>query len=74
MPRPVVMGDIGAWLRTALDSERREVADKAFDFIATHAERLKHDEKVRAWLANYERGDASESCDDAAAGERDRQK
>jgi hypothetical protein len=65
MPRPVVMGDIGAWLRTALDSERRQVADKAFDFIATPVERLKHDEKVRAWLDQYERGDASEPRDDA---------
>jgi hypothetical protein len=64
MPRPVVMGDIGAWLRTALDSERREVADKAFNFIVTPVERLKHEEKVRAWLDQYERGDASEPCAD----------
>ena len=69
MPRPVVMGDIGAWLRTALDSERRQVADKAFDFIVWNAEKLKHNDKVVEWLAEYERGDASEPCDDATTGD-----
>jgi hypothetical protein len=66
MPRPVVLGDIGAWLKTALDSERREVADRAFDVIVTPGEKLRHDQKVRAWIDEYERDNPDhEPIDDA---------
>jgi hypothetical protein len=66
-PRPVTSVDIGVWLRMALDSQRREVADKAFDFIVSNAEKLKHDEKVRAWLDEYERATPDHEPNDDAA-------
>jgi hypothetical protein len=57
-PVPITYRDILAWLATEPDSERRRLSDDAFDFIVSAEERLKHDEKVRAWLAKHERGDA----------------
>ena len=35
--------DVVAWLTTALDLERRKVADSAFHSIASADERLRHD-------------------------------
>jgi hypothetical protein len=43
-----------ARLATALDSERRQVADAAFNVLRSNDERLRHDEVVRAWIDEYE--------------------
>ena len=49
------LDDILAWRMSALDSQRRMVADAYFDAVASADERLKHDEVVRAWVEEYER-------------------
>ena len=55
------VGNVCGWLAMhALDSQRRHVADAAFSAIASVSERLKHDEVVRAWIEEHERGDAVE--------------
>jgi len=58
-------GDIRAWLKTALDSERRQAADDAFAFINAAGEKRKHADRVIEWDAEDARGDASEPADDA---------
>ena len=52
--------DVARWLSSMLDSERRQVADAALSAIASVSERLKHDDVVRAWIEEHERGDAVE--------------
>ncbi len=52
--RRIEYRDILAWLADAPDPWRRQLADAAFEAIATDAQRLAHDAKVRAWLAEYE--------------------
>jgi hypothetical protein len=52
--------DVIAWRTGALDSQRRQIADAYFNAIASVGERLKHDEVVRAWIEEHERGDAVE--------------
>lgn len=46
--------DVVAWGASALDAQRREVADAYFDALRSNDERLKHDEVVRAWVESYE--------------------
>ena len=46
--------DVVAWRMGALDSQRRQIADAYFNAIASVSERLKHDEVVRAWIAQHE--------------------
>ena len=60
LPVPIAYIDIIAWLAAASDSERRRLADDAFDCVVSAAEKLKHDAKVQAWLAKHECGDAVE--------------
>lgn len=67
-PRPVAYVDIGAWREGALDSQRRQAADDFFNSIVSVTEKLKHNDRVVEWLRKYERGDASEPCDDEEAG------
>jgi hypothetical protein len=51
------MDDILAWRMSALDSQRRQIADAYFDALRSNDERLKHDEIVRAWVEEYERSE-----------------
>lgn len=48
------------WLTTAPDAELRNIADAAFAAIRSDEEKLRHDDVVKAWLENYENGDALE--------------
>jgi hypothetical protein len=57
---PITIDAIKAWSADALDSENRQAADATFNAIKADAEKLKHDEVVKAWLEEYERGDALE--------------
>jgi hypothetical protein len=42
---------------SALDSQRRQIADAMFNAIASADERLKHDEVVRTWVEEYKRSE-----------------
>jgi len=57
LPSPTNYVSVIAWLvdADASDSEKRRVADAAFGSIVSVAERLKHDETVKAWVAEHER-------------------
>jgi hypothetical protein len=65
-PRPVAMGDIGAWGATALDSELSRVMAAFFNRIRSDAGKLKFFyETVKPWLDAYERDNPDhEPCDD----------
>jgi len=55
LPIPITFLDIIGWIAGAADADLRRLADLAFDTIVSPDERLRHDEKVRAWLDKHER-------------------
>jgi len=55
VPKEITYLDIVGWAAGATDSDLRKLADMAFKAITSVAERLKHDETVRAWLDRHER-------------------
>ena len=56
----ISVDDVIAWRMSALNSQRRQIADAYFNAITSVSERLNHDEVVRAWIEEHERGDAVE--------------
>ena len=56
LPKAISYIDILAWLANASDSDRRRLADDAFDAINSAEERFRHDEKVSKWLDKHEAG------------------
>ena len=63
LPSAITYLDILAWLLNASDSDRRRLADDAFDAIDSDDERFRHDAKVSAWLDKQERGDTTTTGD-----------